>query len=135
MALVGSLGTGSHEPHQVHPRTLGQARVGWHAPVGRCLSADRPCSSVALGALPVRLDAGIAGRAEAGVSRALGFLGDAERFADIDRAALTDALLALRVCPRCRCKIRLVGPSLARVFGCAECKETWHLPRKPRRRS
>lgn len=50
-----------------------------------------------------------------------------------DKAALEDALLAMRICPRCREDLRPVS-MLDRVFGCygrgviAHSPETWHLP-------
>lgn len=51
------------------------------------------------------------------------------RFASIDRAALHNALLALRTCPHCRADLQPVA-YCADVYGCEACKETWHLPQR-----
>ena len=48
------------------------------------------------------------------------------RFDDIDSAALNTALLALKTCPRCRRDLQRVG-RCPDVWGCATCRETWHL--------
>jgi len=53
-------------------------------------------------------------------------LGQDDRFKDIDRAALKAALLQMHVCPHCRADLKPVA-FCADVFGCAECKETWHV--------
>ncbi len=45
----------------------------------------------------------------------------------MDKAALHNALLALHTCPTCRNDLQPVAFS-ADVWGCAECRETWHLP-------
>ena len=50
-------------------------------------------------------------------------------YEDADRAALYYALLALRTCPNCRGDLQPVALA-ADVYGCAKCKETWHLPPK-----
>jgi ribosomal protein L37AE/L43A len=47
-------------------------------------------------------------------------------YESIDKAALYDALLALRTCPHCRADL-LVYPLANDVWGCKECKETWYL--------
>jgi ribosomal protein L37AE/L43A len=47
----------------------------------------------------------------------------------IDKAALYKALLALRTCPNCRGDLQPVA-FCADVWGCNECKETWHLPKE-----
>lgn len=49
------------------------------------------------------------------------------RFEDMDRAALHDALLALRTCPRCRGDLQPVA-LCEDVWGCRPCHETWYLP-------
>jgi ribosomal protein L37AE/L43A len=49
------------------------------------------------------------------------------RFEDIDRAALHNALLKLHVCVHCRRDLQPVA-LLADVWGCAHCRETWHIP-------
>lgn len=48
-------------------------------------------------------------------------------YEEIDKQALQNALLALRTCPRCRDDLRPVA-FLADTWGCAACRETWHLP-------
>lgn len=53
-------------------------------------------------------------------------LGADDRFRDIDRAALHNALLALKTCPRCRADLEPVAFA-ADVYGCAACKETHHI--------
>lgn len=54
----------------------------------------------------------------------------ARRFEDIDRAALRDALLELRVCPNQACRRYLKPVALLdEVWGCENCRETWHLPK------
>lgn len=58
------------------------------------------------------------------------FRSDAARFEDIDRAALHRALLALHACPHCRAELVPVA-SLADVWACPACRETWHVPRNP----
>jgi hypothetical protein len=58
----------------------------------------------------------------------MGFSRDAERFADMDKAALHNALLALRVCPGCRGDLLPVAFA-SEVYGCGACRETWHLPK------
>ena len=50
------------------------------------------------------------------------------RWEQVDQAALHNALLALKTCPRCRADLQPVGPGLADVWGCSECKETWYIP-------
>jgi ribosomal protein L37AE/L43A len=45
----------------------------------------------------------------------------------MDKAALVGALLALYTCPRCRADLRPV-PFCEDVWGCADCRETWHVP-------
>lgn len=49
------------------------------------------------------------------------------RWEDTDKAALVNALLALKTCPRCRRDLHLVA-FLDHVYGCADCRETWHYP-------
>lgn len=55
-----------------------------------------------------------------------------------DKGALIKALLALRVCPRCRMTLQPVGPGLADVWGCSGSEypkhspETWYLPEAER---
>ena len=59
----------------------------------------------------------------------LGFMAEAERFADVDKAALEKALLGLKVCPHARCRRSLERVALGKdVWGCATCRETWYLP-------
>jgi hypothetical protein len=48
------------------------------------------------------------------------------RFEDIDKAALHNALLALHTCPHCRDDLQPVN-FLFDVYGCAKCKETWYI--------
>jgi len=50
------------------------------------------------------------------------------RFESVDRAALHNARLALRQCPHCARDIAPVA-LCEDVWGCAACKETWHLPK------
>ncbi len=53
-------------------------------------------------------------------------------YEETDEAALRRALLALRICPRCRRDLRPVANALD-VWGCESCKETWYLkPESPR---
>ena len=61
------------------------------------------------------------------MSRSMGFMADAARFEDMDRAALHNALLALHTCPKCRLDLLPVANS-ADVWGCKDCRETWHVP-------
>jgi len=49
------------------------------------------------------------------------------RFEQIDKAALHNALLDLHTCPRCRDDLKPVA-LCEDVFGCQRCKETWHIP-------
>ena len=49
------------------------------------------------------------------------------RFEEIDRAALHNALLALRWCPHCRTDLRPVA-FCEDVWVCELCAETWYLP-------
>jgi hypothetical protein len=51
------------------------------------------------------------------------------RWEDLDKAALNDALLALRTCPNCRGDLQPVA-FFDSVWGCKPCKETWYLPEK-----
>ena len=51
------------------------------------------------------------------------------RFEDIDKAALHNALLNLHTCPNCRRNLQPVA-LFEDVWGCASCKETWHLPKE-----
>lgn len=44
----------------------------------------------------------------------------------LDKAALVQALLALRTCPRCRVDLQPVALT-EDVYGCPRCGETWHL--------
>jgi len=53
------------------------------------------------------------------------------RFEAMDKAALNEALLALKQCPRCRGDLLPVALFDA-VWGCKPCKETWYLPEKAR---
>jgi ribosomal protein L37AE/L43A len=55
-----------------------------------------------------------------------------DRFESIDRAALHNALLAMKTCPHCRADL-LVYPLADNVWGCQACKETWYLPKEPTR--
>jgi ribosomal protein L37AE/L43A len=48
-----------------------------------------------------------------------------------DRIALYRANLAMLICPRCRASLDSVA-LLADVWGCGECRETWHLPTEVR---
>lgn len=58
----------------------------------------------------------------------LGFMRDAERYADFDQAALYRALLRLKTCPNNRCRRELQPVAFSEdVWGCATCKETWHI--------
>lgn len=50
-------------------------------------------------------------------------------YEEIDRAALYNALLALRTCPHCRGDL-LPANLYANVWGCKSCGETWHLPKQ-----
>ena len=48
-----------------------------------------------------------------------------------DKIALTNALLALHTCPRCRAD--LMPAALAQdTWGCATCRETWYVPKEER---
>jgi uncharacterized protein YbaR (Trm112 family) len=49
------------------------------------------------------------------------------RFEQIDKAALHNALLELRTCPHCRSDLQPVA-LLENVYGCPKCRETWHIP-------
>lgn len=49
------------------------------------------------------------------------------RFENLDKAALSTALLELHTCPQCRVALRPVALCQG-VYGCPDCKETWHLP-------
>ena len=49
------------------------------------------------------------------------------RFEAIDRAALHNALLELHTCPRCRADLLPIA-GCAHVYGCPDCRETWHIP-------
>jgi len=53
-------------------------------------------------------------------------------YADIDKQALYNALLALHTCPHCRADLLLVGPMLNHVYGCATCRETWFIKEEGR---
>lgn len=52
---------------------------------------------------------------------------DADRFREIDDAVLRKCLLDMKICPQCRADLRTVA-LLDEVWGCENCKETWHLP-------
>lgn len=62
------------------------------------------------------------------MSRPMGWARDAERFRDLDSAALYSALLALRVCPNCRGDLGPVA-FYEDVWLCVACRESWHLPK------
>ena len=47
-------------------------------------------------------------------------------YEQVDKAALSKALVALRVCPRCRADLRPVAFT-EDVWGCATCRETWYV--------
>lgn len=49
------------------------------------------------------------------------------RYEALDKAALYDALLALKTCPNCRRDLRPVA-YCADVWACVTCDETWHIP-------
>lgn len=49
------------------------------------------------------------------------------RFEALDKAALHNALLALHTCPHCRNDLLPVA-LVDHVFGCEQCRETWHIP-------
>lgn len=49
------------------------------------------------------------------------------RWEDTDKAALNRALLALRICPKCRGDLLPVAYT-PETWGCAPCKETFHIP-------
>jgi transposase-like protein len=53
-----------------------------------------------------------------------------DRFDLIDKAALHWALLAERVCPRCRSQLGEVGTTSKRftLWACDECGTTWQEP-------
>ena len=51
------------------------------------------------------------------------------RFAALDAAALSEALLAVHVCPRCRTDLQPVALT-EDVWGCASCRQTWHVERE-----
>jgi ribosomal protein L37AE/L43A len=57
----------------------------------------------------------------------MGFTADAERFEELDTAALRAARLNMRSCPNCGTALRPVAFT-EDVWGCSECHETWHLP-------
>ena len=61
------------------------------------------------------------------MTRSMGFTRDAERFADLDRAALHNALLALHTCPNCR-RYLIPVAFCGDTYGCCHCHETWHIP-------
>jgi len=48
----------------------------------------------------------------------------------VDKAALRSALLGLHVCPNGRCGRTDLQPVAFSedTWGCASCRETWHLP-------
>ena len=56
------------------------------------------------------------------------------RFEALDKAALHNALLALKTCPRCRADLRPVA-LFEDVWGCKEghTLETWYLPKEDER--
>ena len=49
------------------------------------------------------------------------------RFEELDKAALHNALLALKTCPNCRGDLLPIA-FCAEVYGCRPCHETWHIP-------
>lgn len=57
------------------------------------------------------------------------FRSEAERFSDLDDAALNAAMLAQRTCPHCRRDLQPVA-LFEDVWGCSSCRETWHLPKE-----
>ena len=50
------------------------------------------------------------------------------RFEDVDKSALYNALLKLHSCPNCRRNLQPVA-FCEDVWGCGECKETWYVPK------
>ena len=46
-----------------------------------------------------------------------------------DKAALSNALLAMGVCPNCRADLA-VYPLADSVYICRPCKESWYLPKE-----
>lgn len=53
------------------------------------------------------------------------------KYEAIDKAALQQALLALRTCPSCRGDLQPVA-RLVDVWGCPVCRETYHVPTEDR---
>ena len=53
------------------------------------------------------------------------------RYEETDKAALYNALLALRTCPNCRGDLRPVA-LFEDVWGCKPCRETWYVPDETR---
>jgi len=51
------------------------------------------------------------------------------RWEEIDKAALHNALLEMKKCPRCQQDLQPVV-FFEDVWGCSDCKETWHLSNK-----
>jgi len=52
---------------------------------------------------------------------------DNSRFEQMDKAALFNALLALKTCPKCRIDLEGVGTSSKRftLWFCPDCETTW----------
>ena len=54
---------------------------------------------------------------------------DAEEYRATDKLALEQALLALRICPKCQEDLVPVRYFL-KLWGCRVCQETWYLEKE-----